>query len=202
MFKNVRGVAMSGTKESMEPPNSAPSARIQTGTQRERESGITQEYLKEILDYNPVSGEFHWKVKYSRKNNQGQLAGVLQSGYIKINIKGVFIGAHRLAWIYETGSWPKHMIDHIDCDRSNNRFANLREATKSQNMLNRGPQRNNTSGLKGVSFSKRSGLWIAQLQVKNKNYHFGYHKTKEQAAEAFKEGYEKYAGDYGWSKME
>lgn len=78
------------------------------------------------------------------------------------------------------------MIDHIDQDPLNNQKINLRFTNKSENGLNRGKNKNNTSGHKGVSFNKRQKTWIGQIQINGKKIFLGYYKTKEEANEAYK----------------
>jgi hypothetical protein len=76
-------------------------------------------------------------------------------------------------------------IDHIDSDGLNNRRANLREATTSQNNHNQRIRGDNTSGFKGVSWDKRCGKWRADIRLDGKNRFLGYHATLEAAAEAY-----------------
>lgn len=123
---------------------------------------ITQEQLKLILNYDPETGEFNWLVKPRNRASIGGVAGHLRkNGYREISIKGKKYYAHRLAWLYMTGSWPKEHIDHINGNPSDNRFCNLREATRSQNMHNQGVCSNNTSGYKGVCWHKSNQKWEA-----------------------------------------
>ncbi len=99
---------------------------------------ITQEYLKIILEYNPETGKFKWLVKTSNRIKIGMEAGTLRSnGYLKTNINGQLYYNHRLAFLYMTGRWPTHNIDHINGSKDDNSWINLREATHSQNNKNR-----------------------------------------------------------------
>lgn len=88
-------------------------------------------------------------------------------GYICGHYNGKHVKAHRLAWYLTTGYWPEHEVDHINGDRADNRWCNLREATRSENNWNVGLLPNNTSGLKGVSWHKPSRKWRVRVQ------HFG-----------------------------
>lgn len=95
--------------------------------------------------------------------------------------------AHRMAWLYVHGYWPK-VIDHIDGNQSNNSIANLREVTQPINCENRhGPQSNNKSGFLGVFWEKRFKVWIAKVTVKKKSIHVGSFKTPEAAHQAYLE---------------
>ena len=135
---------------------------------------ITADYLRKILHYNPKTGVFTRLVS-SRGHAVGEVAGksVNSYGYSQIVIKQKFYKAHRLAWLYMTGEWPPHEIDHINLDKSDNRFCNLREATHSQNNANRRTQINNTAGLKGVGWHKKAQKWQAQIMVNNKQIYLG-----------------------------
>jgi hypothetical protein len=146
---------------------------------------LTQDQLKTLLDYNPDTGEFTWRVKQGPKIKEGKKAGTTRpDGYQKININYTQYYSHRLAWLYMTGELTAD-IDHIDRDPSNNRFSNLRAVTKSQNQHNRVKQCNNTSGYKGVIYFKPTGKWRANIWVKGKNNYLGYFDTPEEANRAY-----------------
>lgn len=104
--------------------------------------------------------------------------------------------AHRLAFLYMTGSWPVNRVDHKDCNPLNNAFINLRQATASQNAANRGVDKRNTSGYKGVSFYKPLGRWVAHIRHNYRLKSLGYFDTKEEAAEAYKKAAEAAFGDF------
>jgi hypothetical protein len=115
----------------------------------------------------PDSGEFRWlkRVRYATK--VGDVAGCLNNvtGYWHVRIGHRNHPAHQLAWLYMTGDWCRPMIDHRDTNRANNRWDNLRRATKSTNAANRVRQRNNSSGFKGVSLDRKSGRWRSQTRA-------------------------------------
>lgn len=112
---------------------------------------ISHEKLKESLFYNETTGIFTWIKSASPKIKQGNIAGCKdRDGYILIRIDKVLYKAHRLAWFYFYGIWPENEIDHIDGNPDNNIICNLREATRSQNMMNTKISKRNTTGFKGV----------------------------------------------------
>lgn len=130
---------------------------------------LSQEKLKEILDYDPETGEFRWKVTKSPAAMAGAPAGHIHyAGYRRIMIDGVIFAAHRLAWLYSHGSWPVDQIDHINGVRDDNRISNLREASDDENKQNKGLYRNNVSGHQGVGWHSPSGKWRARIRVGGK----------------------------------
>ena len=104
--------------------------------------------------------------------------------------------AHRLAWLWMTGAWPKSDIDHINRDKSDNRFSNLREATKSENKANVGRYANNTSGHKGVHWNAKNQKWMAQIMVRRKRIYLGLHLDLADAASSYASAASKYFGEY------
>jgi hypothetical protein len=147
----------------------------------------TIERIKELLDYDPETGTFRWRVRRSSSCLAGQAAGTAHiAGYISIGIDGRIYLAHRLVWLIETGEWPVEQIDHKDEDRTNNRFGNLREASNGQNMQNRGAIKTNTSGYKGVTWHKKAGKWMAQINANDRHIYLGLYLTAEEAAEAYR----------------
>jgi hypothetical protein len=146
---------------------------------------LTQERLKEILDYDPETGVFMWKVP-GPKRRLDRPAGcynVLKACH-EIRVDYRLWKAHRLAFLWMTGSVPQY-VDHIDGDARNNAWANIRPATLSQNAWNiTAARKNNTSGVKGVSLHKPTGKWSAEIWVNSKKRVLGLHETIEGAAQA------------------
>jgi hypothetical protein len=137
------------------------------------------------LDYDPLAGVFTWKANIG-KARRGSVAGTTQiKGYISIGVLGRNYLAHRLAWFFAFGEMPVGQIDHRDGDKTNNRIANLRVATNSQNQANKPRSRASTSGVKGVYWWKTGEKWKAQIVVNNRSIFLGYFTTKEDAAEAY-----------------
>jgi hypothetical protein len=156
---------------------------------------LTAERLREILHYDPATGVFTWLAPVGNRAC-GAPAGRLSHGYIGIQIGGKRYLAHRLAWLYVTGEWPSDQVDHINLDRSDNRWCNLRPAGQSQNMGNTRVYCNNTSGFKGVSWEKGRRKWDARVLVKGKNIHLGYFDAPHLAYAAYCLAARKYFGDF------
>lgn len=142
---------------------------------------ISQQRLMELLIYNPSTGDFMGK--------NGLKVGIPHNrGYVLIRVDGARYLAHRLAWLYMTGRWPTHEIDRANGVKNDNAFANLREATRSQNCMNRSVQRNNSIGLKGVTKrtqKKLSKPYIAHIKVDKRRIYLGYFATAEEAFNAY-----------------
>ena len=149
-----------------------------------------------LFDYNPETGEFRYKIRKGGRASVGKLAGHFDGRYFRIEINGRTYQASRIAWLWYTGEWPKEEIDHKDGNTCNNRFLNLRPASRADNCQNRGIHRNNTSGVKGVSFYKRNGKWRCRIAVNNKAIHLGYFVTIEEASEAYANAAREHFGDF------
>jgi hypothetical protein len=136
--------------------------------------------LRECLSYDKESGVFVWLV--SRQNRSvGDVAGYRKSnGYTKIGLDGSVYGAHRLAYLHVTGSWPSGVVDHIDGDPSNNRWSNLRDVPHRTNIQNeRVARKNNSTGFLGVS--PKEGRFVATIRVDGRKINIGSFKTPEEA---------------------
>lgn len=143
---------------------------------------LTQKELKKTLNYNPDTGVWTWK-KTGNGIAKNMVAGTPSSkGYQMIRIDGKLYNSSRLAWLYMTGSWPKNFIDHIDRDPWNGKWSNLREATPNQNMYNTKIYKNNTSGVKGVSWNDRHGMWWARIQYDGISVNLGLYTSLKEAA--------------------
>lgn len=145
---------------------------------------LTQERLKELLHYDPETGHFTRRVTRGGKV-AGSRAGKLNtSGHRQIRIDGRVYLAHRLAFLYVLGSFPADCVDHVNQVKDDNRWCNLRPATRQQNQGNKGLQRNNSSGHRGVSWDKRHGKWVAQGGRSKGRIHLGRFDSLEEAAAA------------------
>ena len=166
---------------------------------KDKEVALTQEVLKERLHYDKNTGVFTWlNVKVNSNNARGKVAGNTNkvSGYIVITLtptdKAYWYTAHRLAWLYEYGEFPKGGFDHINHDRADNRITNLRMATQRENLRNKSMASNNTTGYTGVCFSKKSNKYAASVKVNYKQIHLGFFENIEDAAKAAREAREHY----------
>jgi len=153
---------------------------------------LTAEYVRSILDYNPQTGVFTWKVSIGQRVKKGQIAGCTHaSGYRDIRVDGRSYCAHRLAWLHYYGEWPKGPLDHKDRDRANNAISNLRECTRSENGQNSTRSRG-SSKYRGVGWHKSRNKWRARISVNNKLLHLGHFDDELEAANAYREAKEKY----------
>lgn len=144
---------------------------------------LTQDELKSQLHYDPITGIFTRLTK-AGSAMIGDVAGYMQDGYIKIRVgKKRQNLAHRLAWFYVHGFWPKKFIDHKNGIRDDNRLVNLREATKSQNQQNikKANADNLSTGLLGASLHKPSGKYSSRISINGKNVNLGMFATAEEA---------------------
>ena len=143
---------------------------------------LTQQRLKELLSYDSETGVFTWKMRRSGQRRPGAIAGCINGlSYRCIRIDRRLHLAHRLAWLYAHGSFPAVELDHINGNPSDNRLANLREATHAQNMANGKTKR---TGLKGVYWDKRYKKWYARIKKDGKSISRGPFDTEKEAGEA------------------
>jgi len=159
---------------------------------KESEKTLTVEYLKSKLEYNADTGEFIWKVAKGGKRIGDTAGSINDQGYLLIRINHIIYRAHRLAWIIMTGSSASGELDHIDGNRSNNKWSNLRDVTRLENKRNLGKVTTNTSGHTGVMWYKAGEKWHAQITVEGKAIHLGYFENLEDAVKVRKEAEEFY----------
>lgn len=134
---------------------------------------LTQKHLKEILHYDPETGLFTWLQGLGNRR-KGALAGCVcpSKGYWKIGVLGKRYHAHRLAYFYMVGIWPIE-VDHVNHNRIDNRWANLRPASRRTNGKNCSLRTNNSSGICGVYYDKCRDKWVAEIMVNQKKIHGG-----------------------------
>lgn len=167
---------------------------------------LTAQSLRYWLRYNRRTGVFHRRRDvvinirrggFSVRARAGDIAGyVNEQGYVIVGVLGRKYKAHRLAWLYVHGSWPKGHLDHEDRDTKNNRIANLRRATRSQNAANRKTRIDSTSGLKGATRDHRNGRWMARIAVDGKRHALGYYETAEVAHAAYCQAARHHFGEF------
>ena len=140
--------------------------------------------LRKLLNYNPATGVFRWRVRRGGPKNVGGVAGGIHrpKGYRQISIDGKLYGANRLVWLYMTGKWPKLEIGYINHNTSDTRWANLRAMTPSQRGAT--SRRRNKLGVRGVWITK-SGKYVARIKVAGKKKYLGLFDTIEKASVAY-----------------
>jgi hypothetical protein len=152
---------------------------------------------RELLDYEPVTGLFRWKFKPRKGVQIGDRAGTAISfGYRAIRIDGRRYLEHRLAWAWTFGEQPPDEIDHVNGCPDDNRIANLRPASSSQNKQNTRRRSSNRSGFKGVSWIASRRKWRAEIKTRGRVVHLGYFETPEQAHAAYRAAAEKFFGEF------
>ncbi len=127
---------------------------------------LTQDYLRSQLLYKSETGEFWWIATQKGRDLSRQAGTFNNFGYRVIMLNGHRWVASRLAWFYMTGNWPVNEIDHIDRNNSDDRWSNLREATRSENACNTGTRSDNSSGHRGVTWDRQKLKWKVQISVK------------------------------------
>jgi hypothetical protein len=154
--------------------------------------------LKEYLSYDPLTGVITWVKSPGRGVPLGTKAGCLRyDGYLLVRVFKKNYYFHRLAWALQTGEWPDKQVDHIDKNRQNNTFDNLRLASRSENQRNKNSAKNSSSKYLGVCFHKHNKKWQAQgIGQDSKNAYLGQYETEEEAAKAYNEYAQKTYGEF------
>lgn len=161
---------------------------------------LTQQYLKECLDYNPETGVFTWKERplhyFKREANgkgwnkrcAGTQAGAIDGkGYVQINLCGKLHRAHRLAFLFMEGRMPDGEVDHLNHVKTDNRWVNLRETDVSGNRTNQKLSSASTCGHTGVYFNRRRKKWVAQIKKFSQIRYLGSFDDIEDAVAARKQ---------------
>lgn len=153
---------------------------------------ITKDRASELFLYDPATGVFRWRADIRVGRNKafvlaraGEVAGFPSGyGYWSLSVDGVRTSGHRVAWLLMTGEWPKRDIDHVNGDRADNRWANLRLATRSENMENlKGPHADSQTGFLGVS--RKRGKFEASITKNRRRYRLGVFASAEAAHRAY-----------------
>lgn len=148
------------------------------------DSDIDPDVLKKRLHYDPISGNF-WKIKYC--NTKCSIAGSIGNhGYVVINLCGRLRMAHRIAWFFTYGVFPVGFLDHINGIRTDNRMCNLREASRSNNNWNAKLRKDNTSGVKGVSWHASINRWVSYVDVGGKRHATVFKRFEDAEAHVLK----------------
>lgn len=134
---------------------------------------IDREILREHVLYEPDTGIFR-RVKNSGGVKSGSVSGTIGShGYLTVSVCGKNYLAHRLAILDQTGDWPLDIVDHVDGDKTNNRYNNLRQCSKSENGYNM-KRRPSRSGIKSVEWHEGAGKWRVRMEAGGKRHHIGF----------------------------
>ena len=151
---------------------------------------MNQELLKTVCHYDPETGVFKRVMKMSNKSRRlfpcESTPTAESRGYLQIGIAGKVYSVHRLIWVYMRGEFPKGEVDHIDGDRRNNKFENLRVVEHCVNSRNIGVGAANKSGAIGVSCESEYGTYKAYITKDGVRTHIGSFKTKAAALSARK----------------
>lgn len=141
---------------------------------------LTQEYVKKLFNYDPVTGYLTRKITRSNRNKIGDRVGSKHKAdrkiYLRVNIDRKLYYVHRVIWLFVTGDWPENEIDHQDGNGLNNWWDNLRDVTRVVNSQNHRLADNNTSGVVGVYFFKRTRGWYSNIQVEGESIYLGYYR--------------------------
>lgn len=158
---------------------------------------LTPQELHDILAYDPEEGTFTWKVKPAYWKAPGTVAGCVRGArYRVITWRGVHYPGSHVAWAMVHGRWPEAEIDHIDRNPSNDRIANLREASSAENKRNRVVRRDSGTGVKGVRFHKPTGRYQARIRHVGREVHIGLFDTLAEAEAAYVEMAKKLHGHF------
>jgi hypothetical protein len=154
--------------------------------------------VRELLDYDPETGVFRWKMNRTNGVKAGDVAGVVNAshGYVIVCIENRRYRGHRLAWFYTHGEWPTFDLDHADADRTNNALSNLRPCNDALNVANARRRKDNTSGFKGVSWHKTKKRWFAHIRVDGVLRHLGGFSDPAAAHDAYAAAALKHYGEF------
>ena len=141
------------------------------------------ELARSIWAYNPETGHFYWLVSPRYRIEVGDRAGFFNGKYWILRWRGKNYKAARVAWLMQTGAWPVGQIDHKNCDKLDDSFLNLREASNEQNCCNRRTRKDNVLGIKGVH--EQDGRFIAQIGHKRRVIYLGCYGTPIEAKRAY-----------------
>jgi hypothetical protein len=164
---------------------------------------LTQNELKDWLRYDPETGSFFWLKINSNRVAVGEKAGTVRfDGYTIITLQRRQYRAHHLAWLYVYGEFPSSdHLDHINGNRGDNRIKNLRLADHGENLMNRGRQRNNKAGYKGIWWDKEKQLWAAMIGFNNQKKALGRYSTAEEAARAYDKAAREHHGPFAYQNF-
>ena len=142
--------------------------------------------IASLLRYDHETGLLFWRVRRG-KQRAGSVAGhSSRRGYVMVRVLNRIVCAHRVAWLLQTGAWPVHEIDHINGQKGDNRFANLRDVSRSVNHQNRtSARRGSKTGLLGARYSERRGHYFSEIKAADGYRYLGSFHTAQAAHEAY-----------------
>lgn len=150
---------------------------------------LTADEVRAALDYDPVLGILRWKPNPARSKawntrRAGKAAGSVSKATLQVQVRlnDVLYLAHRLIWLMQTGTWPAEEIDHRNGNDSDNRWENLREATRNENIWNRTMHKGTKSGFLGVRYRPHHGKWEARIAIGGKVVWHAYASTAQEAS--------------------
>lgn len=158
---------------------------------------LTQRRLKQLLHYDPLTGEWHWLVNRQRVRAGARAGIITEQGRRRIRVDGKHYYSARLAVLYMTGKWPDYEVDHENRIRNDDRWSNLRPATTSFNNANKPVYSNNTNGLKGVT--PNHDRFMARIMKDGRSIYLGTFATAEAAAAAYAQKAKELFGSYASS---
>ena len=158
---------------------------------------FSPEDMKDAFCYDPETGLVTHRTQPARgPSKAGDVAGCVEHpGRIRVRYKGHRILAHRIAWAIYYGEWPRDLLDHANGNGLDNRIANLREATHSQNMRNRKTHKHSKTGVRGVAFE--DGSFRASITTDGKRARLGFFQSIEAASAAYMTASESIHGAFG-----
>lgn len=148
-------------------------------------SDLTAQRLRDLLHYDPETGCFTRRIAHYGSPAGARVGSRHNEGYIRLHVDGRSYLCHRLAWLYVTGAWPTHDIDHLNGNRSDNRFANLRGVTRAVNLQNQRLVRSNNKHSSLLGAFKKRGRWESKIRVDGAYRHLGVFDTPEEAHAAY-----------------
>jgi hypothetical protein len=157
---------------------------------------LTQGRLKKLLHYDCNTGIFTWKVSRGRVRPGVKAGSLDKDGYLRIRVDKKTYMAHRIAFLYVNGVLPTDEVDHIDLNRKNNKFSNLRQCTSVQNKRNSSSRQGASSKYLGVSYWKRKNKWAAGIRCKGKHLYLGMYSSEREAAWAYNLAAYNYFSDF------
>ena len=133
---------------------------------------LDQNNVRKFFLYDPISGKLTWRLPTFNNYVGEEVTSISKQGYYVVNFNKIPRLVHRIIWLYQTGYLPEQ-VDHIDHDRTNNKWDNLREVSNTENSKNTSVSKNSSTKINGVSFMKSRNKYRASITVNRKQIHLG-----------------------------